>query len=96
MSASEEGGAPWRHVAGGPWLPIRGTANERVREGSHDTNRLISVRDRSHALRLARALELPSLSSFLASPGGERWNRGAHQHLSELRTTRTPTRRDGY
>lgn len=57
MSASEEGGAPWRHVAGGPWLPILRTADEHVREGSHDTNRLISVRDRSRTRSGSRAHE---------------------------------------
>jgi len=65
VSASEEGGAPWRHVAGGPWLLISRKTDEHVREGNHDTNRLIFVT----VLMLARAT---SLSSFLASPGGER------------------------
>lgn len=49
-------------------------ADEQIREGSHDTNRLISVtvHQRAYARARARVRLTSSLSPFLASPGGER------------------------
>lgn len=100
VSASEEGGAPWRHVAGGPWLPIRGKRpDERVRERGATillpgTNRLVSVTAHQHA----RAC-LPSLFSFLASAGGAtkpRRGTNTKSRQNSRRTRSTPTHRDGY
>lgn len=68
VSASEEGGAPWRHVAGGPWLPTRGTrADERVREREATilpgTNRLLSVTAHQHARVPSFSLLFPDRSA---------------------------------